>query len=107
MAKYKFYDNGNKVIAVSSYAGRPVRGIAKCDPRDFFDKEKGMRLAEARCNLKVAEKRAARSEDQYEAAIVAVRQAERRLDNMKDYFDESHAKLAMAKAHLEGILSTM
>ena len=107
MAKYRFYDNGNKVIAVSSYAGRQVRGVAKCDPRDSFDKEKGMQLAEARCNLKVAEKRAVRSEVQYKKAIVALGQAERRLNDMKNYFDDSHEKLEVAKTTLNNLLSTM
>ena len=62
MSQYRFYDNGSKVVAVSSYAGRPVRGVAKCDPRDSFDIEKGRALAEARCDVKVAQKRADRSE---------------------------------------------
>lgn len=57
--KYKFYVNGKnkKVIAVSSYMGKPVRGVAKCNDADTFNLAKGKRLAAARCNLKIALKR--------------------------------------------------
>ena len=30
------------VIAISSYAKKPVRGIAKCSPKDNFDVNKGI-----------------------------------------------------------------
>ena len=34
--KYKFYTNGSRVIAVSSYAGKTVRGVAVCHAGDTF-----------------------------------------------------------------------
>lgn len=42
--KYKFYEyndpKGKKTVsAVSTYAGRTVKGYAKCDPRDSFNVE--------------------------------------------------------------------
>ena len=56
--RYKYYTNNKDVVvAVSSYAGKTVRGVAKCDPRDTFDIEKGKELAAARCNEKIAEKK--------------------------------------------------
>lgn len=62
--KYKFYVNVKErtVYAISTYAGKTVRGVAKCAPEDKFDIEYGKRLAAARCNLKVAAKRVAKSE---------------------------------------------
>ena len=57
MSKYNFEKEGNKIIAVSSYAGRPVKGYAKCHPDDKFDEASGRALAKARCNQKVAYKR--------------------------------------------------
>ena len=57
MARYQFYVAPNKVICVSSYAKKPVRGVAKCNPNDVFDEEKGRRLAQLRCDYKVAQKR--------------------------------------------------
>ena len=48
--KYKYYsfhvdEEGKKVIAVTHYAGRAVRGIAKCAPEDTFDVETGCKIA--------------------------------------------------------------
>lgn len=55
--KYKFYYNGNEVIAVSTFAGKTIKAKVKCNPEDVFDVEKGKQLAAARCNLKIAKKR--------------------------------------------------
>ena len=38
-----------KVIVLSKYAGKDVRGIAKCSPNDKFDIETGRVLATLRC----------------------------------------------------------
>lgn len=58
---YKIYRHDNEIVAVSTFAKRMVRGVAKCDPRDEFDHKKGEALAIARCDLKVAEKRLKRA----------------------------------------------
>lgn len=56
--KYKYYTNNKDiVVAVVRYAGKPVRCVARLDPRDEFDLEKGKRIAKARCELKVADMR--------------------------------------------------
>ena len=34
LSKYQFYVHNNRVIAVSTYAGKTVRGIAICDNND-------------------------------------------------------------------------
>lgn len=51
-------EHGQEVIAISHYANKPVKGIAKCDPRDEFNLGYGKEIAAARCNQKVCEKRA-------------------------------------------------
>lgn len=38
--KYRYYTNGRRVIAVSTYAGKTVRGVATCDPGDEFSMER-------------------------------------------------------------------
>lgn len=60
---YKFYvdEKNRKVIAVSTYAGRYVKGVAVAHPGDTFDLELGKKIAAARCNMKVAKKRLARA----------------------------------------------
>ena len=56
--RYKFYTNNKDiVIAVSSYAGKRVKGIAKLNPADTFDLEYGKRLAQYRCDIKVLKMR--------------------------------------------------
>lgn len=61
--KYKYYvatkvtGEPYKVIAVSTYAGKTVRGTATCSPEDTFSLQKGKELAAARCNAKIARKR--------------------------------------------------
>ena len=56
--KYSYFTNGkDTVVAVASYAGKRVRGVAKCSEMDEFDLAKGERLAAARCNLKIAKMR--------------------------------------------------
>ena len=56
--KYRYYTNGkNVVVAVASYKGRTIRGVAKCSEQDEFDLETGKKLAAARCAVKIAKKR--------------------------------------------------
>ena len=88
--KYKFYNDGkNKIVAVSTYAGRTVRGIAKCDPRDNFDVTKGEDLAMARCAEKIAAKRMRRAQKELAKAERAAEIAKRRVDKMKNYLNDS------------------
>ncbi len=82
-------DNTNKVIALSTYAGKTVRGIAKCDPRDEFDLEAGKDLAAARCNVKVAKKRLHRAMKKKIEAMEALLEAKRHYDQMSQYLDDS------------------
>ena len=102
--KYKFYTDGsNKIVAVSSYAGRTVRGVAKCDPRDTFDEDAGRSLAEARCAMKIAEKRHARAQREYNKAVAARQAAQNRFDKMCAYLKDSAQEVSTAKAHLNDI----
>lgn len=73
------------IVAVSRYAGKTVRGIAKCHPNDEFNEKFGIDLAVARCNLKVAEKRMARANKRVMEALVAQYNALSFVADMKDY----------------------
>ena len=105
MDKCVFYvaENQKQVIAVSSYAGRIVRAVAKCDPRDEFSIETGKKLAAARCNLKVAVKRAKRANSKLEEAWADVRKANAHKCDMIDYVTDAEAALAQAIAELADI----
>ena len=108
--QYKFYkfkneNGGTTISAVSTYAGRTVKGYAKCDPRDNFDIEKGKELAAARCNLKVAEKRLNHASDKYMKASRAADEAIRYFEKMKQYYIDSVDQVDDAVAELRELIS--
>lgn len=101
---YRYVTTETKVIALSTFAGKPVRGIAKCHPSDQFDTERGKRLAAARCNQKVAIKRFNRAQDKYDEALKQFKEAEAYLAKMKDYVRDSHDALKEATEELSAAL---
>ena len=111
--KYKFFiakkTDGTpyQVVAVSTYAGRKVRGVAKCDPRDEFSIENGKKLAAARCNLKIAEKRAKRAEKKHAEAIALATAQLRHRDRMESYHADSLVELKHAQIDLDNLLKQM
>lgn len=103
--KYKIFTNVNSdVIAVSTYAGKTVKGVAKCDPRDIFDMNKGIEIAEARCTKKVADKRLARARKKYAEAEQKLRDAEAYLHKMSDYISDAEKEVCYANKTLGDIL---
>ena len=74
-----------KITAVSSYAGKSVRGVARCAPDDKFNEEFGKKLAALRCAQKIAEKRMERAARKADEAWEALDRAEIFKDNMVDY----------------------
>lgn len=107
MSKYRFYSNGkNKVVAVSTYAGKTVKGVAKCDPRDSFYTSKGEELAMVRCAEKIAAKRVARSKKEFEKAKNMVAIAQRKLEKMDSYVKDSVIAYNTAKKNRENLESS-
>lgn len=99
--RYRYYkDKGNKIIAVSSYAGKTVKGVAKCDPRDEYNEESGKKLAALRCNLKVATLREARAKKMMFEAQKQLNAAQNRYDKMSKYFTDSYMRKAIAENEL-------
>ena len=85
-----FHESGdNKVIAVSTYAGKTVRGVAKCAPEDDFNLMAGMELAASRCNLKVARKRLHRAVNKKVEALGKLIEAKAYYSRMCAYYDDS------------------
>ena len=104
MARYQTYLAGEKkIIVVSRYAGKVVRGVAKCAPDDAFDMQKGEELARLRCDEKIAEKRVARSEEAVAAAVEALAAAQKRLDAMKAYNADAVAEYAQVHTELAAL----
>ena len=106
MDNYKFYiSNKNEVIAVSTFAGKSVRGVAKCNPEDEFSLADGKALAMARCNEKIAERRLRRANEKIAEARNAYDYAKRTYDKMKNYLLDSDREYAEAKKNVEDILA--
>lgn len=105
--KYRFYQTKNKMIAVSTYAGKTVKGVAKCDPNDIFSVEKGKELAAARCALKIANKRLNRAIRKENEANDAFYQAQRHLDKMTTYASDAWDAKYDAEDYLAEVLADM
>ena len=112
LTKYTFVTHTRKdgrveVIAISTFAGKPVRGKAICAEGDTFDEEKGKLLAAARCNAKVVAKRYARAKQKIAEAEKAVADATKFYDAMRHYRDDSYHTMIQAgsfKNKIEGEL---
>ena len=107
MSKYVFYTTKNKVIAVSTYAGKVVKGVAKCNPNDNFDLEKGKKLAAARCNLKIAKKRHSNAMKQLKEARIVLSKSYKRVDDMENYLYDAQISEIKANNLLEDILNSL
>lgn len=105
--KYRYYTAGNKVIAVSTYAGKTVRGVAKCAEGDTFDMEKGKQLAALRCAEKIAHKRIDRAKRKSREAEAAIEAAETYAEKMEMYVDDAYDELAEIEDTIEELLEVM
>lgn len=105
---YKFYtDEKNKVIATSTYAGRTVRGVAKCSDEDKFDLEKGKQLAAARCETRVATKRCQRANKKLIEARKAAIKAMDHYMKMEQYYNDAKEAVTDAIVAENQILETL
>ena len=110
--KYKFYQYKDKnakdtVAAASTYAGRTVKGYAKCDPKDQFSIEKGKELAAARCNAKIAAKRVKRASAKYLEAQQQLADARRFMARMTEYYTDAADQLDEANAAITDMMKSM
>ena len=108
ISKYTFYtdEKAGIVVALSTFAKKPVRGKAKCDPRDDFSTSDGMLIAAARCNERIAEKRLKNAQARYEEAIKQLEEAKKQFEKMSCYFTDAAKKKVKAKAEREEIESS-
>ena len=108
MTKYNFYTDGKtKVVAVSTYAGKVVRGVAKCDVNDTFSFEKGKELAAARCNEKIAKKRFTRAQNANMEILVEYARLMKKFQKVVNYKDDSQVAVTEAEKLVASILAIM
>ena len=102
---YTRKDGVKEVVALSTYAGKTVRGVAKCDPNDEYNMGKGMELAAARCNAKIAKKRLAAADKAYDEALCNIDIATNRCRDMEKYFIDAKSKEVEANDYLNSLLA--
>jgi hypothetical protein len=107
LEKYRFYYAGNKVIAVSTYGGKLVKGKAICHPTDDYRQSIGERLAAARCNEKIAQKRYARAQQKYVEACEERDKAIAKVDAMKEYMNDSFVAMNEAAQECDEIVKEL
>lgn len=105
--KYRYYVDNNRVIAVSTYAGKTVRGVAVCHPDDTFDLELGKRIAAAKCNEKVAEKRLARAADKAIQAGLDVAMAQKHQAEMAEYYNDAFTAYNEAAQEYDALITSL
>ena len=103
--RYRYYTNNkNIVICESSFAGKKVRGMAKCSPADEFEINYGMLLAKARVDYKIAEMRVKKSRIRMEAAIDAHDKTEVECVRAGNYCSDSFKEFKTAEETLNSIM---
>ena len=112
MEKYKFYihqekDGSTKIVAVSTFGGRNVKGVAKCDPRDNCDIEKGKKLAALRCAQKIENKRLKQASRKYLEAGIAADKADAYFDKMKSYYMDTVDELDNIQNELTELMTEL
>ena len=117
LEKYKFVtkpartfnENGTKhivgptVIAISTYAGKTVKGYSRCHPNDFehYDADYGNQLAAARCGVKVANKRVKHARQKIEEAKKKLDEAKLYYNNMLLYLNNAEDELWEANEEVD------
>ena len=107
LSKYHFYKNGNRTIAVSTYAGKSVRGVSICHPDDQYSEEIGQRIAAARCNEKIANKRLQRAQMKRDMARKAFEDASAHLAEMQAYFNDAYVAYNSAAQEHDQLIASL
>ena len=101
--EHEMYVGGNMVTVIGRFAGRDVRGTAKCSPNDSFDLNTGINLATARCDYKIAQKRMKSAIKKYQEAMDATEAAKKFESQMAKYFNDASLDLEDAETYLKDI----
>lgn len=102
---YKYYINENKkeIIAVCHYAGRTIRGKAKCALGDDFNVEFGKKLAKAKAELKVHKIKWQNASIKALEAETQLLTAKRHREKMIKYLEDSTEQMTVARYELVNI----
>lgn len=108
--QFKVYEHTNEdgskssiVIALSTYAGKVVKGVAKCTSSDPFDLEVGKKLAAARCDFKVCQKRKKRAEQRRHEVALRLEELTKYYTKMSHYYDDALEEAFLSAQRLNRI----
>ena len=104
---YRYYlDMESKAIsAVSTFAGEPVIGVARCKPDEEFSIDLGKALAAAKCNKKIAIKREKYAKKRFKEATQKLHEAYLHYLKMMNYVKDAHDRNSSASERLESVLN--
>ena len=102
-SRYRVYRNENQIIVVTHYRGKPVRGIAKCSPKDKFNLDRGIQIAKCRCNLKLLRKKQKNDIEQY----VELRRAYLDITDKLESIPQKLLTRVNEMEHIENLLSEL
>lgn len=106
--RYRKYSDGKgKIVIVSTYAGKTVRGVAKCSPNDNFDEATGIKLATLRCDAKVADKRVKRARAKYNEAAAAFNKANAAFERATAYLRKAEEDKVAAEKEVFNCMKEM
>lgn len=94
---YRIFTHANETVAVSSFAGKPVRGVARCADGDNFDAEYGKNLAICRCDAKIARKRLKRATQKMRALQEYMEFVQKEYDKTMAYVTDAKSEFVRAK----------
>lgn len=98
---FKFFNDGKgKIIAVSYFNKKAVKGIAKCCENDKFDEDVGRELAAERCTVKVLKKKTKKAAEKYLNSLFMADRAERKAKKTFKYYCKVAKELSEAESHL-------
>lgn len=108
--QFKVYEHKNEdetkssvVVAISTYAGKIVKGVAKCIASDPFDLETGKKLAAARCDYKVCLKRMIRAKNRRSEVALELEKLTKEYTDMTNYFDDALDECTQSFTRLKAI----
>ena len=79
----------NVTICVSHFAGKPVRGVARCNPTDKYDEQYGEELARLRCDEKIAMKKINNARNKYNAVVDKMSELTNYMEKYLNYHRDS------------------
>lgn len=107
--RYRIFrdEESGKIVAVASFAGKAVRGIAKPNPTDVDNPEIGEKLAILRCAKKINTKRLANAEKKLAKAKAELEIAQAHYDQMVRYCKDADEETVEIDNEMEKLMNSI